>query len=334
MPKSAPARRPKTRGTSISAGRGEPNRILPGGRTAGGPASTWRRLAEGAATPGFLLSALVLIAVFSVYPALYAVYLSLTNMSLTRMDYEFVWLRNFGELLGEPENLTVIRTTFVYVFATIIGQFLLGFALALALHGVKRGRGIYGAILFLPWVFSEVVAVSSWRWIFNDSFGLLNYYLDRLGFGQPHWLADPNLAMVAVVVMTVWKGYAFSMVLELAGLQTIPQDLYEAARIDGANALQTLRDIVLPTMKFVVVANIMLITIYTFNVFSLVFAMTGGGPVNATEILGIFMYRASFESGRLGFGSAVAVLMFIINLAITVIYLRTIARREPEAAAA
>ena len=104
--------------------------------------------------------------------------------------------------------------------------------------------------------------------------------------------------------------------------------------MDGANAFQVLRDIVLPTMKFVVAANIMLITIYTFNVFSLVFAMTGGGPVNATEILGIFMYRAAFESGRLGFGSAVAVLMFAINLVITVVYLRTIARREAEPAAA
>ncbi|MGH2559656.1 MAG: carbohydrate ABC transporter permease, partial [Thermomicrobiales bacterium] len=287
---------------------------------------------HGVVTLGFLLPALVLIAVFSVYPALYAVYLSLTNMSLIRTDFEFVGLENFSELVTNQAYLAVIRRTFVYVGAAIAGKLLLGFGLALALNAVRRGRGVYGALLFLPWVFSEVVAVSSWRWILNDSFGLLNYYLGVLGLGRPHWLADPDLAMVSVVLLTVWKGYPFSMVLLLAGLQTISNDLREAARVDGANALQVLRDIVLPTMKFVVAAVIMLITIYTFNVFSLVFAMTGGGPVNATEILGISMYRAAFQTGRLGFGSAVAVLMFLINLAITLIYLRTIARREPQTA--
>ena len=195
--------------------------VLPRPTAFARPVPRLHRAGEVLPTLGFLLPALGLIAVFSVYPALYAVYLSVTNMSLTRIGFDFVWLENYRELLTDPDSLKVIRTTFVYVFATIVGQFLLGFAFALALNGVKRGRGLYGALLFLPWVFSELVAVSSWRWIFNDSFGLLNYYLGELGLGRPHWLADANLAMVAVVVMTIWKGYAFSMVLELAGLQTI-----------------------------------------------------------------------------------------------------------------
>ncbi len=290
------------------------------------PAQTRRWLSDYLTVTAFLLPALILIAVFSIYPMLYGGYLSLTNMSLTRIGYDFVGLANFEELITRQENIDVIRKTFIYVFATITGQFLLGFAFALALDGIRHGRGIYGAILFLPWVFSEVVAVASWRWILNDSFGLLNYYLGALGLNPQSWLADPQLAVASVIMLTIWKGYPFSMVLLLAGLQTIPGDLREAARVDGANGLQVFRDIVLPTMKFVVAATIMLITIFTFNVFSLVFAMTGGGPVRATEILGIYMYRSSFETGRLGFGSAVAVLMFFINLVITVIYIKTVFR--------
>ncbi|MBA3415085.1 MAG: sugar ABC transporter permease [Chloroflexia bacterium] len=276
---------------------------------------------------GFLVPALALIAVFSVAPALYAIYLSVTDMSLLRLDYAFVGLRNFQDVLTDPDSLDTIRRTFVYVFATIVGQFSLGFIFALALDGVRRGRGVYGALLFLPWVFAEVIAVSSWRWILNDSFGLLNYYLGRIGLDPPAWLADPGLAMASVVMLTVWKGYPFSMVLLLAGLQTIPNDIREAARVDGATGWQVFRDVVLPTMRSVAAATVMLITIATFNVFSLVFAMTGGGPVDATEILGIYMYRSAFESGRLGFASAVAVLMFGINLIVTVVYLRTIAQR-------
>ena len=297
------------------------------------PAKSSRWLSDYLSLFAFLFPALVLVAVFSIYPMLYGGYLSLTNMSLTRLDYEFVGLANFEELLSRQESIEVIRRTFIYVFATITGQFLLGFFFALALDGIRHGRAIYGAILFLPWVFSEVVAVTSWRWILNDSFGLLNYYLGTLGISPRSWLADPQLAMASVIMLTVWKGYPFSMVLLLAGLQTIPADLREAARIDGASGIQILRDIVLPTMKYVVAATIMLITIYTFNVFSLVFAMTGGGPVRATEILGIYMYRSAFESGRLGFGSAVAVLMFVINLAITVIYIQTVFRKSLRAGA-
>ena len=290
------------------------------------PAREARRT-ESLAVGLFLLPSLGLIAVFSVYPPLYAIYLSLTNAALTRLTFEFVGLANFVEFFTEASSWMVLKNSFVYVGVVIFFQFTLGLGFALVLNGVRRGRGLYGALLFLPWVFSEVVAVTSWRWIFNDSFGLLNYYLGQLGLGRPGWFAEPGLAMVTVIVLTVWKGYPFSMVLQLAGLQTIPQDVYESARVDGASGWQLFRFITVPLMKFVIIANIMLITIYTFNVFSLVFAMTGGGPVNATEIMGIHMYKKAFETGRLGYGSAVAVLMFLINVGITIVYLRTLARR-------
>jgi multiple sugar transport system permease protein len=175
------------------------------------------------------------------------------------------------------------------------------------------------------------MAVTVWKWFFNDTYGVINYYLQLIGFPPVQWLSNPSLAMVTVIILNIWKGYPFSMVLLLAGLQNIPNELSEAARIDGAGRWGVLRFVTLPLLAPVMAANIVLITIYTFNVFDLVYAMTGGGPVNATEIIGLFMYRQAFTSGRLGYGSAVAVMMFVLNLMVTIFYLGTLARSSVRA---
>ena len=275
----------------------------------------------------FLFPALALIGLFIIYPSLYSIILSLTNASLIRLNWDFVGFENFQRLLSDPEAGEVLRNTYVYVFFVILFQFGLGLGFALLLNNVKRGRGIYGALLFLPWVFSNIMAVTAWKWIFNDTYGLLNYYLGVAGIPPGQWLSNLDLAMVTVIVLNIWKGYPFSMVLELAGLQSIPPELYDAAKVDGAGALSTLRYITLPLMRIVIIANVILITVYTFNIFDLVYAMTGGGPVNATELIGIFMYRAAFISGRLGYGAAIAAVMFLLNILITVFYVIVLARR-------
>lgn len=276
----------------------------------------------------FMLPAIIFILVFVVYPALYAAYLSTTDASLIRMKWNWVGLHNYVVFFQDETALKVVGNTYTYVFTVVIFQFLVGLGLALALNSVKRGRGVYGALLFLPWVFSNIMAVTVWKWFFNDTYGIVNYYLQLFGLSPVQWLANPDLAMVTVILLNIWKGYPFSMVLLLAGLQNIPHELNEAARIDGAGRWGILRFITLPLLAPVMAANIVLITIYTFNVFDLVYAMTGGGPVNATEIIGLFMYRQAFTSGRLGYGSAVAVMMFMLNLMITIVYLATLARRS------
>ncbi len=286
---------------------------------------------QGRVAALFLAPALFAIAVFVIYPALFAIYLSLTNGSLIRREWDLVGLENYFRFFGDPAALHVLRNTYLYVFTVIVFQFLIGLGLALALNSVKRGRGIYGALLFLPWVFSEIMAVTAFKWIFNDTYGLLNYYLQLMGLPAFKWFATPSLAMSTVIVLNIWKGYPFSMVLLLAGLQSIPHELKEAASIDGANRWGTLRHITLPLLWPVMLATWVLITIYTFNIFSLVYAMTGGGPVNATEIIGLFMYRTAFTSGRLGYGASIAVLMFLLNLLITVIYIITLRPRSAQA---
>ncbi|NPV53789.1 MAG: sugar ABC transporter permease [Firmicutes bacterium] len=283
---------------------------------------------ESAMVVSFLLPAAFFIGVFVIYPALYSIYLSLTNASLARPVWSLIGVRNYLDFFKDPATLQVLKNTYIYVFWVIVLQFVLGLGFALALNRVERFRGIYGAILFLPWVISDITAVSAWKWIFNDTYGLLNYYLGRIGLGQPSWLASPNLAMVAAIGLNVWKGAPFSMVIELAGLQSIPLELYEAAKVDGARPWEVFRFVTVPMMKFVMLANFILITIYTFNIFSLVYAFTGGGPLNYTEIIGLNMYRQAFTLGRLGYGSAIGVVMFVLNLVITAIYLKTIARRQ------
>jgi multiple sugar transport system permease protein len=276
----------------------------------------------------FLMPAFIFIFLFVIYPALYSIYLSFTDASLMRVSWNFVGLRNYFRLFTDPDFGQILKNTYVYVFATIFFQFTLGLGFAFILNGVKRGRGIYGAIIFLPWVLSDIIAVSAWKWIFNDTYGLLNYYLDRIGLGTPNWLASPHLAMVAAVVLNVWKGTPFSTVIELAGLQTIPKEMLEAARVYGASKWDTFWEVIFPMMKFVMLANIILITIYTFNIFGLVYAFTGGGPLNYTEIIGLFMYRQGFELGRIGYGASISVIMFSLNLAITIVYIKLISRRR------
>lgn len=281
---------------------------------------------QGRVAALFLLPALTFLAVFVVYPAIYAIYLSLTNASLIRLEWDWVGLSNYIQFFRDDTALKILGNTYTYVLVVITFQFLIGLGLALALNSVRRGRGVYGALLFLPWVFSEITSVAAFKWIFNDTYGLMNYYLQLIGLPALHWFANPKLAMVTVIVLNVWKGYPFSMVLLLAGLQSIPKEFKEAAMIDGASRWGILRYVTLPMLRPVMIATIVLITIYTFNIFSLVYAMTGGGPLNATEIIGLFMYRQAFTSGRLGYGSSVAVLMFLLNLIITIVYISTLAR--------
>jgi len=267
-----------------------------------------------------------MVSAFVFFPALYTLFLSLTDASLLRLKWDFVGLSNYIRLFADPDFTQILKNTYTYVFITIFFQFTLGLGFALALNSVRRGRAIYGAIIFLPWVLSDVIAVASWKWIFNDTYGLLNYYLGELGLGHPKWLSTPQLAMAAAIVLNIWKGTPFSTVLELAGLQTIPHEMIESAKVYGASRWQIFRYVTLPMMRTIMLVNIVLITIYTFNIFGLVYAFTGGGPLNYTEIIGLFMYRQGFELGRIGYGASVAVVMFLLNVIIALVYIRIITR--------
>ena len=276
----------------------------------------------------FLFPSLLLLLIFTVGPIIYNFWISFTNISLFSTSYNFVGADNYLTFVSDPEIRTVIQNTYTYVLITVLFQFLAGFLFALILNQAGRSKAMYTAIFFLPWVVSDIVAVASWKWVLNDSYGLLNYYLEVVGLPSQNWLADPRTVMGSAIAVTVWKGTPFSMIIELAGLQGIPKELYEAGIIDGTSRWAAFRYITVPLMKNVILINLTLITMYTFNIFGLIYALTGGGPVNLTEVISLHMYRQGFEFGQLGYGSTLAVVLLLINVTAVGIYLRILLRER------
>jgi multiple sugar transport system permease protein len=218
--------------------------------------------------------------------------------------------------------------TFIFVFSTTFFEILFGLGMALIINRSFRGRGLVRAAVLIPWAIPTVVSSQMWRFIYNDKYGLLNYLL----FGTAEskyraWLADPLFAFIGVIVADIWKASSFAALLILAGLQTIPDDLYEAARIDGADAWQRFRSITAPLVKPAILIALLFRTMDGFRVFDLIFVMTQGGPADSTNVLQFYGYKKIFAEGLMGYGSAVSVVVFLITLATAVVYIKFVGTR-------
>jgi multiple sugar transport system permease protein len=211
----------------------------------------------------------------------------------------------------------------IFVAVTTPIEVLLGLAMALVLNESFRGRGWLRAVVLVPWAVPTVVASQMWRFVFNDRYGLFNYLL----FGDAtdrYWapLAEPGLALMSIMVADIWKTSSFAALIILAGLQVIPRELYEAANIDGANAWQKFRHVTLPLVKPALLLALLFRTIDALKVFDLVFVMTQGGPADTTNVLQFYGYKKSFAEGMIGYGSAIAVVVFLISLLLSIVYIR------------
>jgi multiple sugar transport system permease protein len=269
----------------------------------------------------FLLPSGIPLLLFTLIPMVSSAWVSLHEWNLIS-PMEWVGLDNYAGLLTDPTTREVFGHTVLY----IVGYFPLvyagGLGLAVLLNRKLAGRTIFRAAYFLPVVTSWVVVALVWQWLLNPSNGLVNQILDTLGLGQPGWWTDPAWAMPAVILASAWKDLGFVMVILLAGLQAIPQELYEAARIDGASGWNQFRHVTLPLLSpstfFVVVITL----INGFQVFDQVFVMTGGGPAGASQVVVGQIYDLTFRYGRAGEASALSWLLFVVILAITVIQVR------------
>ena len=267
----------------------------------------------------------MLLALFFVGPALWALYSSLTNLALVGIDAanpRFVGVDNYTRLFADPDFWTVIRNSVIFVVGSaVIGQFGLGLALALLIdHAEHRrwwlGSLAYGAVL-LAWVNPTLIAGFLWVAMFDFFFGSLNHvFLSSLGFSPVDWLG--SFPMPAVIVANIWRGTAFTMIIFLGALKTIPPDIYEAARIDGANAWRRFWDHTLPSLRPIAALALLSITMSTFGTFIVIQTLTNGGPGIATEVIALF----AFQSFSIGYGSAIAVVMLALNFAFAVLYLR------------
>jgi trehalose/maltose transport system permease protein len=286
----------------------------------------------------FLLPSLLFVGIFSVYPIFDSFRLSFYRMILTLpwLGQKFVGWENYRDLSTDPVALGSLRTSLIFVAVTTPIEVLLGLAMALVLNESFRGRGWLRAIVLVPWAVPTVVSSQMWRFIFNDRYGLFNFLL----FGdatQWYWapLAEPHLALSSIMIADIWKTSSFAALIILAGLQGIPQELYEAASIDGATTWQKFRQITLPLVKPALLLALVFRTIDALKVFDLVFVMTQGGPADTTNVLQFYGYKKSFAEGMIGYGSAIAVVVFLISLILSTLYIRLagtgLLNKEPQA---
>jgi multiple sugar transport system permease protein len=286
--------------------------------------ATWRRLLEQPLV--WLAPTLVLLAVFQLYPMLEAVLMSFTDESLVRPGAEFVGIQQYARLATDPEFWGMLRVTAVYAFSSVVLHVLLGLVLALAIdYGVRRGlRGhlTTRVSVLLAWIVPGIIIGLVWKVMLVESqFGAINHFLGLVGVGPVPFRSDPTLALASTIAAGTWRGTAFSMIMIYGGLQRVPTRLYEAARVDGAGRWHRFRHVTLPQLKSVLFVTTVLVTIYALNTFDLIFALTGGGPGRATQVLALFMYQEAFQDYALGRGAAIAVVMLAANLLLTGVYL-------------
>lgn len=278
----------------------------------------------------YILPSFLFVAVFSLYPIFASVRLSFYRLILTLpwLGEKFVGLENYRDLATDPVALHSLLITLIFVAATASMEVILGLGMALVLNESFRGRGLLRAIVLVPWAIPTVVSSQMWRFIFNDRYGMFNFLL----FGDKTQLylaplADTLLAPIAIIISDVWKTSAFAALIVLAGLQTIPDELYEAADIDGATAWQKFRRVTLPLVRPALLLALLFRTIDGFKVFDLVFVMTQGGPADATNVLQFYGYKKTFAEGMIGYGSAISVGVFLFSLALALGYIRLLGAR-------
>jgi len=275
---------------------------------------------------GLLLIAptvLVLSAVI-VYPLLSAISLSFQSVYTPTLEGHPVGLDNYRELLGAGGFWAALLTTTIWTVGTLSLQILLGVAMALLLHQNIIFRSLARSLVLFPYFLSTVVAVLVWRWLFNDLYGIVNHALMAVGLidAPVSWLGAMPNAMLSIIVVGAWKFFPFVVIAVLARLQTIPESLYEAARIDGAGPVSRFFDVTLPQLREVLTIVILLRTVWDFKEFDLIYLMTGGGPVNGTRTLPLIVYQQAFGLNQMGMAAAYAVSMMLVMLVFMLAYLR------------
>ncbi|TXK77413.1 carbohydrate ABC transporter permease [Paenibacillus sp. N3.4] len=272
---------------------------------------------------GFVSPAAIILLLLVTYPLIYGAYISFFNTNLVN-KWNFVGIHQYIDIFSNWEFVGKIFLTLKYTFFTVVGHFVLGIILALVLNMDLPGRTFFRAILILPWLLPEVVVGLLWKWLFNPMYGLFNYILMDLHLiSDPvSWLGDTYFAFIAVTIVCIWKGYPMVMLLVLAGLQSISQDTYEAAKIDGCNRMQSFRYVTVPGLMPVLLVTLILDTVWWFKHFTMIWILTEGGPGDATNVVSIDIFKQAFQYFDFGKAAAMAVVVFFVCFLIGYVYRR------------
>lgn len=273
----------------------------------------------------FIFPALFLLLIMFGYPLINSVIIAFKNYIITKpKKIHFNGFDNFVKLFADRDIGMIIKNSFVYVIVCVGAQFILGMTLALALRKKFRGRGIYQAIVFLPWAFSAFVVGLMFRWMFNGEYGVINDFLLKIGVFKEKiaFLGTPGLSLLVVMLAMIWMGVPFFAIMNLAALQSIPKEVYEAADMDGCGNVKRFFSITLPYIKPTVIMTLLLRTIWIFNSFDLIVIITGGGPANTSQTLPSYMYTKAFSSYDFGLACALGVLLMVTLAIYSVFFLK------------
>ena len=292
--------------------------------------STVRRLMRRRSTIAFLftLPLIVIIAGMVLYPALYSIHLATLNKSMER----FVGLGNFEFLFRRETFWMVVKQSVVFAVSAVLFKALIGFCVAHFVHNIPaKGQRKWRGMLLVPWVIPPAMSTLAWLWLFDPQYSAFNWVFEHIGLLPVSWLGDPNWARFSVILVNVWFGAPFFMIMYLAALKSVPEQLYEAASIDGANWWQKLWYVTLPMMRNIIAITVLFSLIVTFANFDIVRILTAGGPVDQTHVFATWAFKIGIEGNDLPLGAAVSLFMFPLLAVAAWFILRDISRRGTEA---
>ncbi len=274
----------------------------------------------------FVLPSVLFLAVTILFPMIYAFKLSLFK------EETFVGFLHFAKALSSKVFVNDFINTVHFTVWSVVFHLIIGMALALLLNRAIKGRLYFRVLLLIPWMIAPVVTGITWKWMLNNEYGVINDIFLRIGIIKDHipWLASMEWALPSIIAANVWSRYPFVMIMLLAGLQAIPDDLYEAASVDGASAYHQFWSITLPQLKYVVILTCLLDAVWTFRLFDLTAVMTFGGPARSSEVLSLLVYRVAFEDFDFNYSSAIAVLVFCVSFVFSIFYIKTLGKTTGE----
>lgn len=276
-----------------------------------------------------ILPALLATLAVIVVPLLYSLGISFYRYILTDpANIYFVGFANYAQAFRDPTFLSALRTTAIFTIGTVGAQFVLGMVFALVVHNLTFGQGLIRTAMLVPIFMTPAVAAFMWRFILHPDLGIMNYFVSMLGFGKPVWLGDPNLALFSVMAVDIWRNTPFMFLIFLAGMQSLPTELYEAADVDGASPWQKFRSVTLPLLKPLILVALIIRGMDAVREFDILFIMTGGGPGNATETIALATQRYSFRVYNMGLGSAVSYIIFIVVFVLGIYFVRQMQRTQ------
>jgi len=277
----------------------------------------------------FVLPAVLTIACVMIFPLIYTFLLSFNKSDLYTEAWEFVGLAQYAELFRNSEFISSIFHTFVWTTSSVVLQFVVGFMAAVFINqNFVKFKWLIRIMLMIPWVLPSVISVNIWKWLYHPDFGYINHFLEMIGvISSPiNWVADERYAMLSAVIVNVWKMFPLVMLMIEASLQSVPSELKDAAKVDGATGIREFFTVTVPHVASTSYTIVLLLIIWTLNAFTFIFVLTGGGPANSTQVLSMFIYKQAFQNYNFGVAGAASVVLFIITAVLSIIYMKFVMR--------